>query len=293
MFFAKLEGYKKWVSYELLHARNRQPSRKNKTNVIPVTYAITQKSALTGPVDEATAHSWQSAAVGWHLTAFNEGAETTGPTTWARATRPESVESRHCASMPDTAGSAWEARGHWAPLQRPVGTTCAAALQPRPTGPPRQALPPHGWPKPREGKPQACAPRSPHHSLFGLLTRRLSTSRRCAIGDDCPRVRGRRWAPPGPGGHVAPWSLQPSVRNGVRGRPGSGVEPILSSPGPGQWHKGAWKPQLWKLRPRSQQPGPRRLIYQLHLQTSTRGTIPSQFPLLQLLHSLCLNYWEK
>lgn len=38
---------------------------------------------------------------------------------------------------------------------------------------------------------------------------------------------------------------------------------------------------------------PRWLIYQLHLESSTTRTNISQFPPLQLLHSLCLNYWEK
>lgn len=35
------------------------------------------------------------------------------------------------------------------------------------------------------------------------------------------------------------------------------------------------------------------LIYQLHLRSRTTRTNILQFPLLQLLHSLCLNYWEK
>lgn len=74
-----------------------------------------------------------------------------------------------------------------------------------------------------------------------------------------------------------------------------------SAPASGQWGQlvqdesfeqcsGSFSGSMGRGLHESRQWGPGRLIYQLHLKTSTTRTNTLQSPLLQLLHSLCLNY---
>lgn len=314
-------------------SRNSQSSRKYKANTssIPYRREIFSNQAYGGshflelPVIIT--------AVGWHLTAFrgsrNHGNDNRDP----EATPLEVclAHSPYLHTKANTTGSAQWSGSHGSPPARalevgagpgarPLCSVCAS--KPPPTEvPPLQAPPHHKAPPPLSPSPQQAPPLHSHHpgrprplawdTRPPLVARALQTRNprdfrqvlemRCLLCAACAQMRPFPARPAVSarlcGKRPAPLAVTSSA---VTGRVGNGASRSgLATSGPGR-AAGRTAPTVLEASPVERdwapwerRPGPWRLIYQLHLKTGRTRTNTLQFPLLQLLYSLCLNYWEK